>query len=219
MAHYKPLKNVRGIQTGFTRFRFVWDAVDDDYGMHFLWIYKIDEQNNPNIIKYANCFNNSVDAGFQYNYVSLNEVRKLAFLIFLSDQQVAPSNEEMRKMGETSEYVCDVCCGNGEIEWKWNQGPQGSFTLLVKSNKEVSEGILYYEYLYGNKNFRYGLPGEIRQGENVYENIYFPALPQVPQLKANVPNLSLSSEGSRSGGGGQKKPGHGGIFDLFKKKK
>ena len=47
--NYKPLKGLRGIQmqADFTRFQFSWDSAGNDSRVHFIWIYKEDELNNP----------------------------------------------------------------------------------------------------------------------------------------------------------------------------
>lgn len=188
--HYKPLKGLRGVQTDFSKFCFSWDSAGNDYQAHFLWIYKEDELNRPRMLKYAQCIDNYVQVSFQYNNVSLQEIKKIGFLIFLTDQQREPSRQELNEMRQHSEFLCYVCCGTGKINWKWVQQPQG-MNLVIVSDKKVPEGILYYEYAYGNKSFQFEIPADIQCGENQFGNIYFPSLDQVPQLKSRERNLQL----------------------------
>lgn len=203
--HYKPLRGLKGRQTDYSKFQFSWDSAGNDYQAHFLWIYKEDELQTPYVMKYAQCMDNCVHTNFQYNSVSLQEIRKIRFLVFLSDNQMAPSGNELNELSRHPEFLCEVCCGTGEVEWKWIQD-QAGMTLGINSNKRIPEGILYYEYLYGNKMFRFYIPGEIRCGENYYRNIYFPGdMTEIPQLRSGEQNLRVSmwngrTKGSRNGG-------------------
>lgn len=203
--HYKPLRGLRGIQTDYNKFQFSWDSAGNDYQAHFLWVYKEDELDRPYVMKYAQCINNRIQTIFQYNNVSLQEIRRIRFLVFLSDNQMAPSGQELNELSRYPEFLCEVCCGSGEIEWKWIQDQSG-VTLGINSNKKIPQGILYYEYLYGNKMFRFHIPGEIRCGENYYRNIYFPGdMAGTPQLRSSEQNVRLSvwngkNKGSKNGG-------------------
>ena len=212
---YKPLKGLRGVQTDFNKYRFTWDSAGNDYQAHFLWVYKEDELNRPYMLKYAQCINNCVQTTFQYNNVSLQEIRKIRFLVFLSDQQSALTREEMQMLSQQPEFLCEVCCGSGEAEWNWIQ-EQSGVSLAVNSNKIIPEGILYYEYSYGNKLFQFELPGEIKCGENYYRNIFFPGdLSEIPRLKSRVPNLKLVPWNKKVQGKTPEKQKKGGFLDKL----
>ena len=206
--NYKPLKGLRGIQmqADFTRFQFSWDSAGNDSRVHFIWIYKEDELNNPRMFSYAQCIDNRIQVAFQYNNIPMQEIRKIRFLVFLSEDQRAPSREDLASLYQDSGYICEVCCGTGEVKWRWLQEPAG-MTLFMNSNKKIPENILYYEYRYVNKTFQFEIPGEINYGENSYKGIYFPALQEPPVLKSREPNIMLSV--------GKEKPRSRGIFEKF----
>ena len=163
--NYKPLKGLRGIQmqADFTRFQFSWDSAGNDSRVHFIWIYKEDELNNPRMFSYAQCIDNRIQVAFQYNNIPMQEIRKIRFLVFLSEDQRAPSREDLASLYQDSGYICEVCCGTGEVKWRWLQEPAG-MTLFMNSNKKIPENILYYEYRYGNKTFQFEIPGEEKPG-------------------------------------------------------
>ena len=77
--NYKPLKGLRGIQmqADFTRFQFSWDSAGNDSRVHFIWIYKEDELNNPRMFSYAQCIDNHIQVAFQYNNIPMQEIRKI----------------------------------------------------------------------------------------------------------------------------------------------
>lgn len=199
---YKPLKGLRGIQmpADFRKFQFSWDSAGDDSRVNSLWIYKEDELNNPRVIPYSQCINRRIQAGFGQNNISMQEIRKIRFLVFLSENQRYPSREDFEKLSQDPKYLCEVCCGIGEVNWRWQQ-EQAGMALLIHSNKKIPENILYYEYRYGNKTFQFEIPGEINPGENIYRNIYFP-LQSSPELKSREPNIMLSMHTKDSGGRG-----------------
>lgn len=211
MAYYKALKGLKGIQTDFNRFQFSWNSAGNDYQAHFLWIYKEDELNVPQMCKYSQCMDNCVQVTFQYNSVPLQEIRKIRFLVFLSDEQRAPSQNDIYAMSQRPEFLCEVCCGTGTVTWKW-VSEKSSMGILIKSDKKIPEGILYYEYPYGNQMFCFDVPGEINCGDNYYGNIYFPKLSGIPQLKSREQNLRLSMGNGRNTGKPQGNTNNGGIF-------
>ena len=98
--NYKPLKGLRGIQmqADFTRFQFSWDSAGNDSRVHFIWIYKEDELNNPRMFSYAQCIDNRIQVAFQYNNIPMQEIRKIRFLVFLSEDQRAPSREDLASL-------------------------------------------------------------------------------------------------------------------------
>ena len=198
MAYYKSLEGLKGIQTDFNKFVFSWNSAVNDYQAHFLWIYKEDELDKPQMWKYAQCINNRIQVTFQYSNISLQEIKKLRFLIFLSDDQRAPSQKNIYCMSLKPEFLCTVCCGTAEIKWKWIPDKTG-MQLLISSDKKIPEGLLYYDYFYGNKNFCFDIPGDINSGENYYGDVYFPDLPAQPQLRSREPNLRLEILDGRTG--------------------
>lgn len=218
MAYYKPLDGLRGVQIDFNKFQFSWNT-GNDYQAHFLWIFKEDELNTPQMWKYGQCIENRIQVSFQYNNVPLQEIRKVRFLIFLSDEQRAPSQNDIYIMSQNPKFLCEVCCGTGEIQWRWVADKPG-MGLIINSDKKVPEGILYYDYVYGNKQFYFEIPGEISCGDNFYRNIFFPELPAAPQLKSREPNLrvcqatgknAVKSRGGTDNGGFLKK-----IADMIR---
>ena len=108
--NYKPLKGLRGIQmqADFTRFQFSWDSAGNDSRVHFIWIYKEDELNNPRMFSYAQCIDNRIQVAFQYNNIPMQEIRKIRFLVFLSEDQRAPSREDLASLYQDSGYICEV---------------------------------------------------------------------------------------------------------------
>ena len=104
--NYKPLKGLRGIQmqADFTRFQFSWDSAGNDSRVHFIWIYKEDELNNPRMFSYAQCIDNRIQVAFQYNNIPMQEIRKIRFLVFLSEDQRAPSREDLASLYQYSDY-------------------------------------------------------------------------------------------------------------------
>lgn len=211
MAYYKALKGLKGIQTDFNRFQFSWNSAGNDYQAHFLWIYKEDELNAPQMWKYSLCMDNRIQVTFQYNSVPLQEIRKIRFLVFLSDEQRAPSQNDIYVMSQSPEFLCEVCCGTGTITWKWVADKSG-MGLVINSDKKIPEGILYFEYLYGNKMFCFDIPGEINCGDNFYGSIYFPDPAVTPQLRTREQNLRLSVGNGKNTGKPQGNTGNGGFF-------
>lgn len=198
MAQYRPLNNIRGIQTDFVRFQFAWDSVGDDGQMHILWIYKEDEMDSPRMWKYSQCVEHCVKAEFRYNSIPMQEIRSMKFLVFLSDEPRAPAPQEIRRMCEIPEFICEVCCGTGVVQWRWNRERTG-MGLIIKSEKKIPQGLLFYEYMYGNKVFRFDIPGEIKSGENYYRNISFPQIPAPPQLMSRERNIDIQELTERKG--------------------
>lgn len=213
MAYYEPLKGIQGIQTDFNKFQFSWESAGNDYQAHFLWIYKEDEP-VPQMWKYSKCIDNRVQVTFQYNNVPLQEIRKIKFLVFLSDDQREPSRNDIQIMSQRKDFLCEVCCGTGEIGWKWIADQKG-MRLMIRSEKKIPEGILYYEYPYGNKMFRFDIPGEINLGDNYYGYVYFPEIPGLPQLQSRVQNLRISAVNGKNTGKTQDNTNNGGFFKKF----
>lgn len=211
MAYYKPLKGLQGIQIDFNKFQFSWNPSENDNRAHFLWIYKEDELDMPQMWKYAQCIDNHIQAVFRYNHVPLQEMRKIKFLIFLSDEQKAPSQNEIYEMGQTKEFICEVCSGTGEIKWRWVRDKSG-VKLSINSDKKIPEGLLYYEYMYGNRWFCYEIPGEIYCGDNDYGDIYFPDMVELPQIKSREPNLKVQMMNGKSMGKVPENKKNGGIL-------
>lgn len=211
MAYFEPPKGLKGVQIDFNRFQFSWDSAGNDQRAHFLWIYKEDEMNMPQMIKYSQCMDNRVQVTFQYSSVPLQEIRKIRFLAFLSDEQRLPSRNDLYHMVQKPEFLCEVCCGTGEILWQWKQEAQG-MKLTIDSEKKLPEGVLYFEYPYGNKIFQFDIPGEIQCGTNYYEKICFPALTVMPQLKSREANVNIMTGNGKKAGKISADKNNGGFF-------
>ncbi|MCD7868233.1 MAG: hypothetical protein LUG62_08620 [Clostridiales bacterium] len=218
---YIPLKGLRGEQLDSTKFRFSWESAENDYQAHFLWIYK-EYEPFPQMRRYGQCDNNSVQVAFQYDSVPLLEIRRIQFLLFLSETQMAPTGEDIDRMSRDPAFLCQVCCGTGEIYWRWIP-EETRCGLLLNSQKEIPEGLLYYEYIYGGKNFRFSIPGKIHPGSNYYGNICFPSLPEPPRLLSQEKNLSLvmdlklEPEQNQTVSGGKRGKGFfGWLEDIFR---
>ena len=107
--NYKPLKGLRGIQmqADFTRFQFSWDSAGNDSRVHFIWIYKEDELNNPRMFSYAQCIDNRIQVAFQYN-----NIPKSVFWFFC------------RKIRELlQEKILPACIRIRDISAKYAAGP------------------------------------------------------------------------------------------------
>lgn len=208
---FKALKGVRGIQkTAYQpEFYFSWDVSSDDRGAYYLWVYKEDEP-KPFMIQYAQCFNRQVRAIFQSNSTPLTDIRKLKFLIFVSDVSQEPTKTEISEMLRDPEFICEVCCGSGQVFWHWDH-KKAVNKLVIESEKNISEGILYFEYPYGFNqiNIEIEIPGEIPRGKSVYPNIIYPGIAEEPQLKSREKNVQLE----------MKKTGVFPIPPFFKNKK
>ena len=150
MAYFEPPKGLKGVQIDFNRFQFSWDSAGNDQRAHFLWIYKEDEMNMPQMIKYSQCMDNRVQVTFQYSSVPLQEIRKIRFLAFLSDEQRLPSRNDLYHMVQKPEFLCEVCCGTGEILWQWKQEAQGSCRKVFYILNILTE-IRYSSSIYREK--------------------------------------------------------------------
>lgn len=207
MAYYRPLKNLKGAQTAYAAYFFSWEPSAYEGQMHYLWIYKEDELHMPQMFKYGQCIGNRIEVNFQYSTLSMLEVQKVRFLIFVSDVPSVPSREELAMMSRQPDFLCEICCGKANLQWNWINEKTGT-TLKIISDKIIPEGFVYFEYVYGNKRFQYEIPGIIQNGENDYKNIWFPELMSEPQLKSKVKNLTLQKNMKKSGEAG-------GFFDKI----
>lgn len=190
MACYKPLRNIRGTQISYSKFQFFWEDMGNETQIYYLWVYKEDEQNMPQMFKYGSCVEKRMEVNFQYSTLSLAEIQKVRFLIFASDSPIAPDPKELVRMCQNPAFICEVCCGTGNVQWSWMRDETG-MKLLIQSDKKIPEGFLYFEYPYGNQTFQYEIPGEIPCGVTEYRNIILPELYVEPQLKSLVNNLYI----------------------------
>ena len=206
LANYKPLKNVRGrqCQSGTTQFQFSWKASDDESQMYHLWIYK-EGVHLPWKCPYGQCVERQVVLDFPDFNEAWDEIQKVRFLIFTSDEPGAPSADEIAKMEQRPEFICEVWCGKGTIQWNWIENKKNnSMNLRIISDRNIPEGCLYFEYRYGNVIFQYEIPGVIQQGnENIYPNICFPSDAAEAEVKSRVNVLYMEKNGKQVSGDGR----------------
>lgn len=195
---YVSLKKIRGRQVRpyEPEYEFVWEGLSaDEARVQYLWIYQENDP-IPQMFLYSNCIHRKVQAAFRNgNGGMLTDIRKTHFLIFASTGNIEPSPDTIRQLASMDEYICDVPCGAGTVFWHWEQ-EKGRHRLVIDSDKNIEEGILYYDYLYGTNMVPmvFDIPGHIRAGTNVYENIYFPDLPEEPELKSRGENIHLEKK-------------------------
>ena len=192
-TQYIYLKGIKGLQTVPYKpeYYFSWDVSQEDGTAHYFWIYKEDEK-KPQMIPYSNCISHQITVSFKSNQVPLTDIRKVKFLVFISERAVEPSKEEITLMASKKEYICEVCCGAGDVKWYWEKNKNGN-QLVIESEKNISEGLLYYGYPYGANGIplEFEIPGEIKIGKTVFEQMNFPELSLEPELRARGENIRL----------------------------
>ncbi len=191
MSNYQPLRGIQGIQIQQNGFHFKWNPGDYGNNTNFIWIYKEDELHMPQKRSYSECMDYQLQAYFQNMTIPFQEVKKVRFLVFLSDSGFALSQNDILEMSRHPEFLCEVYCGTAHVDWKWSLN-NGSASLWIRSDKKLPQGLLYYEYTYGTVRFRFPIPGEICLGDNRYDNIYFPPMEELPMLQTCAPyNVTL----------------------------
>ena len=198
--NYHSLDDIHGRQlTPYgTDFLFTWNLPQEkEAAVNYLWIYQENEV-MPQMFPYSGCIGHQIHASFNTVAVALNEVRKVRFLIFGSAAGAAPPQDEISRMAGKSEYICEVCCGNAKIEWRWEM-KKDSNSLIIDSNKNISEGLLFFAYPYGVNQIptEFEIPGEIRQGKNRYDNIFFPETNYEPELFVRGENIQVIKKKKR----------------------
>ncbi|MDO4649087.1 MAG: hypothetical protein Q4B26_10595 [Eubacteriales bacterium] len=199
MSNYQPLRGIQGIQINQNGFHFRWEPGNYGDTTNFFWIYKEDELNMPQKRSYSECLDHQIQAYFQNIMIPFQEIRKVRFLIFMSDSGYSLSQNDIQEMSRHPEFLCEVYCGNANVEWTWVQN-NGSTSLWIRSDKKLPQGLLYYEYTYGTVKFRFTIPGEVQMGENRFDNIFFPLLEGYPKLQTSAPyNVMLQEYQRRTG--------------------
>lgn len=203
MANYKPLKNVAGRQNQSERkkFQFFWKASDDESQRYYLWIYK-EGVRLPHKDKYGNYVERRASVSFSDFEEPWNEIQKVRFLIFTSDEPGEPSADELARMAQRPEFICEVWCGEGTIQWDWIKNKKNnSMNLRLVSNRNIPEGCLYFEYGYGNVMFQYEIPGEILKDKGmIYPNICFPSDAKEAEVKSRANVLYIERNGKQVSG-------------------
>lgn len=181
-----PLKNVYGIQyNNGMSIQFRWDQPEQQMANLFVWIYQ-----NGVFSPFMRAYNgiNQIDYPMVNSYNVYN-IEKIDFLVFASNSTIPPSDEEMYQICQNSDFICSVFCGECKVEWSWIKDEHG-MVLYLNSEKEIPEGLLYYEYYYGGQQIRFKIPDPIRRGENYYPRVFFPGEKPIVCCKGN--NVSLT---------------------------
>lgn len=175
------LKDLKGRQMDYGRFRFSWTISENEENAYFVWIYK-ENVSIPVMISYSQCINHCMEVSFQSDNLDMESINSTRFLIFVTDSRRELSGREIMALASQEQYLINVYCGIATVKWNWVCTNAGC-TLLLQSDKEIPEGLLYYEYFWGGTILRFEIPNEIRAGINEYRNLYFPELPGLPQVQ------------------------------------
>ncbi|WP_418721416.1 hypothetical protein, partial [Blautia sp.] len=175
------LKDLKGRQMDYGRFRFSWTISENEENAYFVWIYK-ENVSIPVMISYSQCINHCMEVSFQSDNLDMESINSTRFLIFVTDSRRELSGREIMALASQEQYLINVYCGIATVKWNWVCTNAG-YTLLLQSDKEIPEGLLYYEYFWGGTILRFEIPNEIRAGINEYRNLYFPELPGLPQVQ------------------------------------
>lgn len=192
-GRYYPLKNIRGMQssTNLYQINFIWEKSAVDSVGRVLWIL-MEGQKTPMMFNYSQCYEQRISALFQYMPIPTTEIRMLKFLVFVTEGSAMPSQYEIAEMSRIPEFLCEVCCGVGNVEYAWKEGKKG-LQLTIESDKIIPEGLLFYEYRFENGLFQIDVPGKINVGQNLYEGMIFPKQDMYQQalLKSRIGNISI----------------------------
>lgn len=197
LEHCIPLPGASVVQVNNNRFALTWDGrMNRDPRYPFLWVYKENELNMPQLYQFGALINPGLQMEFQFGSTSITEIQKTRFMVFLLDNRNGISQEDMRILNNIPEFICEAYCGNGSVAWKWVTEKNG-IGLEISSDKKIPEGLLYFTYQFGGKQMEFEIPGEISPKGNRYSNILLPLLEQEPQLRSRIPNLNISQEQSK----------------------
>ena len=204
------LRDLKGRQLDYGRFHFSWSTSENESNAIFVWIYK-ENVSDPVMTSYSTCINHCKEVFFQMDSLDMERIQSTRFLIFATDSRRELSGRELMELSQQEQYIVNVYCGIAAIKWNWMPTNAG-YTLLLQSDKEIPEGLLYYEYFWGGNILRFEVPDEVKEGINEYRNLYFPSIPDLPQLQTKERNIRLSREAIQKP---HQKPNHGGNFSLF----
>ena len=210
------LKDLKGRQMDYGRFRFSWTISENEENAYFVWIYK-ENVSIPVMISYSQCINHCMEVSFQSDNLDMESINSTRFLIFVTDSRRELSGREIMALASQEQYLINVYCGIATVKWNWVCTNAG-YTLLLQSDKEIPEGLLYYEYFWGGTILRFEIPNEIRAGINEYRNLYLPELPGLPQVLKKEKNIKLSGEAIQIPRSKQDTGGKFSLFSIFHKK-
>ena len=184
------LKDLKGRQMDYGRFRFSWTISENEENAYFVWIYK-ENVSIPVMISYSQCINHCMEVSFQSDNLDMESINSTRFLIFVTDSRRELSGREIMALASQEQYLINVYCGIATVKWNWVCTNAG-YTLLLQSDKEIPEGLLYYEY--------------------------FPELPGLPQVQTKEKNIKLSGEAIQIPRSKQDTGGKFSLFSIFHKK-
>lgn len=75
------LKDLKGRQMDYGRFRFSWTISENEENAYFVWIYK-ENVSIPVMISYSQCINHCMEVSFQSDNLDMESINSTRFLIF-----------------------------------------------------------------------------------------------------------------------------------------
>ena len=102
------LKDLKGRQMDYGRFRFSWTISENEENAYFVWIYK-ENVSIPVMISYSQCINHCMEVSFQSDNLDMESINSTRFLIFVTD-----SRRELS--GRTVSYKCILWNCHSEME-------------------------------------------------------------------------------------------------------
>ena len=88
------LKDLKGRQMDYGRFRFSWTISENEENAYFVWIYK-ENVSIPVMISYSQCINHCMEVSFQSDNLDMESNNSTRFLIFVTDSRRELSGREI----------------------------------------------------------------------------------------------------------------------------